>query len=315
MPIDEIHISENRHRKELGDLQELADSINELGLLQPIGITKERELVFGERRLKACSLLGIEKIPTRIVDVEAIARGEHDENELRKDFTPSERVAIQRTIGRKTQGARTDLEHQQDLADVHAAAETAGFSNKETCRRAGKVVDNGTPELVKAMDDGEISIDAAAQIAKQSAEEQLRIIALPEAERKAAVREMRAAPAKLTRGTRLAPSTPTTPGGNSVASFRVSSNPSSLAKTLFEKLTIDDCRTAMVLLGEHLGTPRPAVETLPPAADHHRIANDVIELFAVSEQIELFLRMLSRWGKTEVDTVIDALSARYNELP
>jgi hypothetical protein len=67
--------------------------------------------------------------------------------------------------------------------------------------------------------------------------------------------------------------------------------------------------------GEHLGTPRPAVETLPPAADHHRIANDVIELFAVSEQIELFRRMLLRWSETEIDTAIDALSARYDELP
>ena len=191
VPNDDIRIGENRYRKELGDLQELADSIKEVGLLQPIGITKERELVFGERRLRACRLLGIEKIPTRTVDIESIARGEHDENELRKDFTPSERVAIQRAIGRKTQGARTDLGHQQNLVDVSGAAEIAGFSNKETSRQAGKVVDIGTPELVRAMDRGDISIDAAVQIAKQPSEQQKRMVAMPPKERREAVRRLR----------------------------------------------------------------------------------------------------------------------------
>ena len=37
-------------RKEMGDLEELAESIRQ-GLLQPIGITPKRELVFGYRRL------------------------------------------------------------------------------------------------------------------------------------------------------------------------------------------------------------------------------------------------------------------------
>jgi hypothetical protein len=191
VPIDDIYIGESRYRKELGDLQELADSIKEFGLLQPIGITKERELVFGERRLRACRLLGVERIPTRTVDIESIARGEHDENELRKDFTPSERVAIQRALGRKTQGARTDLGHQQNFVDVSGAAEIAGFNNKETSRQAGKVVDNGTPELVKAMDGGGISIDAAAQIAKQPAEQQRRLVAMPPKVRRQEVRRLR----------------------------------------------------------------------------------------------------------------------------
>jgi ParB-like chromosome segregation protein Spo0J len=43
----------NRHRKDMGDLTSLADSIREEGLLQPIGVTEKFELVFGERRLRA----------------------------------------------------------------------------------------------------------------------------------------------------------------------------------------------------------------------------------------------------------------------
>ena len=205
VPIEDINIGENRYRKELGDLKELAESIKEFGLLQPIGVTKERELVFGERRLRACRLIVIEKIPTRIVDIESIARGEHDENELRKDFTPSERVAIQRAVGRKTQGARTDLGHQQNLVDVGGAAEIAGFSNKETSRQAGKVVDNGTPELVKAMDSGDISIDAAAQIAKQPPEQQKRMVAMPPKVRRQVVRRLLSWTPKMRRVAKVEP--------------------------------------------------------------------------------------------------------------
>jgi hypothetical protein len=43
----------SRHRKDMGDLRTLADSIRQQGMLQPIGVTDQLELVFGERRLRA----------------------------------------------------------------------------------------------------------------------------------------------------------------------------------------------------------------------------------------------------------------------
>src|SRR5262249_1758169 len=42
----------NRHRKDMGDLTTLAESILQEGLLQPIGVTDRLELVFGERRIR-----------------------------------------------------------------------------------------------------------------------------------------------------------------------------------------------------------------------------------------------------------------------
>ena len=49
----------NRHRRDMGDLWALANSIAEVGLLHPIGALASGELVFGERRLRACrDLLG-----------------------------------------------------------------------------------------------------------------------------------------------------------------------------------------------------------------------------------------------------------------
>jgi ParB family chromosome partitioning protein len=57
----------DRHRKELGDLDALAASMRGLGLLQPIGITRDNALVFGERRLQAARLLNWETIPARVI--------------------------------------------------------------------------------------------------------------------------------------------------------------------------------------------------------------------------------------------------------
>ncbi len=69
MKIAEIKIGK-RHRKDLGDLQSLADSIQEIGLLHPIVVTEDGELIAGERRLEACKLLGWEEIPVSIIKLE-----------------------------------------------------------------------------------------------------------------------------------------------------------------------------------------------------------------------------------------------------
>jgi ParB/RepB/Spo0J family partition protein len=85
----------DRHRQDMGDLEELADSIKRQGVLQPIGVTADDELVFGKRRLLACrDILGWDTIDCRVVDVTSLVEGEHDENLMRKDFTLSERHAI-----------------------------------------------------------------------------------------------------------------------------------------------------------------------------------------------------------------------------
>jgi ParB family chromosome partitioning protein len=48
--------------------------------------------------LKACQLLGWTEVPVTFVDIDQIARGEIAENGQRKNFTPSEVVAIAATV-------------------------------------------------------------------------------------------------------------------------------------------------------------------------------------------------------------------------
>jgi N6-adenosine-specific RNA methylase IME4/ParB-like chromosome segregation protein Spo0J len=87
-----------RHRRDMGDLAPLAKSIEEIGLLHPIVVDNRGVLIAGERRLQAYKLLGRTEIPVTKVDLAEIARGELDENAIRKDFLPSEIDAIRRTL-------------------------------------------------------------------------------------------------------------------------------------------------------------------------------------------------------------------------
>jgi N6-adenosine-specific RNA methylase IME4 len=97
--IDDIRIGE-RHRKDLGDVEGLAAEMAELGLLQPIVVKPDGTLIAGERRMRAAKMLGWTHIPVNVVDLDDVVRGEFAENTCRKDFTPSELVAIGQEVER-----------------------------------------------------------------------------------------------------------------------------------------------------------------------------------------------------------------------
>ena len=98
VPIADLDIS-GHYRKHMGDLDKLADSIDRLGLLHPIVIAPDNRLIAGLRRYQACKdVLGWTEILCRVLDLDSILAGQYAENEVRKDFTPSERVAIAKAI-------------------------------------------------------------------------------------------------------------------------------------------------------------------------------------------------------------------------
>jgi hypothetical protein len=102
VPVDEVKVGA-RHRKDLGDIEGLARSIREIGLLHPIVARPDGVLIAGERRLAAYKHLrweelGWDEIPVRVVDLNEVIVGEFAENSCRKDFSPSELVAIGRAM-------------------------------------------------------------------------------------------------------------------------------------------------------------------------------------------------------------------------
>lgn len=88
----------SRHRKDLGNIEALAASIEEVGLLHPIVISTDNRLIAGHRRLQACKRLGWKVVPVTVIDLEDIIKGEWHENANRKPFTASETVAIYRQL-------------------------------------------------------------------------------------------------------------------------------------------------------------------------------------------------------------------------
>lgn len=97
MRIDDIRVGD-RVRKDMGDINALADSIKTHGLIHPPAVTSDGRLIAGHRRIQACIHLGMTDIPVRVIDVANLFAAERDENEVRKAFTPSEAVAIARVI-------------------------------------------------------------------------------------------------------------------------------------------------------------------------------------------------------------------------
>jgi ParB family chromosome partitioning protein len=71
-------IIDHCYRKDLGDLQGLAESIREFGLLRPVLITPEDRLIAGRRRLEACKLLGWKTIPVNVIGEQGDGRGQAD---------------------------------------------------------------------------------------------------------------------------------------------------------------------------------------------------------------------------------------------
>ncbi len=98
--IDRIRANAQQPRSVFDEdtLQELADSIREIGLLQPVVVRPDGdgyELVAGERRLRAAQLVGLELIPAlvRETDDEAMLRDALLENLHRVQLNPLEEAA------------------------------------------------------------------------------------------------------------------------------------------------------------------------------------------------------------------------------
>ena len=70
--IKAIQVNPNQPRREFNTeaLQELADSIKEIGIIQPITLRKiddnNYQIIAGERRTRAAKIVGLTKVPVRI---------------------------------------------------------------------------------------------------------------------------------------------------------------------------------------------------------------------------------------------------------
>ena len=97
LPLDEIVRDEDQPRKQFSEesLRELADSIREHGVLQPLVVTKKGDkyqIVAGERRWRASRLAGLKTVPAIVRTLDAQNKLELSiiENAQREDLNPIE---------------------------------------------------------------------------------------------------------------------------------------------------------------------------------------------------------------------------------
>lgn len=83
-----IEVPPERQRSDVGDLDELAESIRSIGQINPITITHNHELIAGERRLRACQQANLQVLVRYYEDLAAVDRMilEWDENARRQDL-------------------------------------------------------------------------------------------------------------------------------------------------------------------------------------------------------------------------------------
>ena len=158
--ISEVRVAE-RIRKDNGGLEELANDIHEHGLINPITVMEQSEggyvLIAGLRRLKAMERMGAKEIRATVMtalEVDEMLMLEIAENEQRKEFTVSEKLAFAEKLKaveaekarvRKSAGGKGGLD--QDVANWphlqeqgrsrDIVAQKAGFTSTTQMRRAG----------------------------------------------------------------------------------------------------------------------------------------------------------------------------------
>ena len=122
LPVEELRPNPGQPRTQFDPqgLEELAQSIQEHGILQPLSVRRQGdgwELVSGERRLRAAKLAGLREVPCIVVDV---------------DDRASSLLALVENLQRR------DLNFLEEAQALDRLIRTYHLSQEEAARRIGK---------------------------------------------------------------------------------------------------------------------------------------------------------------------------------
>ncbi len=171
-----------RFRKDLGDLADLKKSIKKHGLIHPIVVDSQGNLIAGERRRQACKELGIEP-EVRVVDFDKPQLAEIDENTCRKDFTPREIYEISQYYHKlySRQGKRQSSDNgtngngdfvripNEVTKPIKTVAKIVGKS-VDTISKLNQIYESPYNQVKFDLDLDKISIDEAYQCVKRGKE-------------------------------------------------------------------------------------------------------------------------------------------------
>ena len=122
LPVDSIRPNPDQPRRTFGreELQELTISIAQVGLIQPLTVRRSGagyELISGERRLRACELLGLKEVPCIV-----------------EEASPEQSALM--ALVENVQ--RADLSFWEEAEGYRRLLAVYGLNREELCRRIGK---------------------------------------------------------------------------------------------------------------------------------------------------------------------------------
>lgn len=92
MKIEEIRINQRKRNVDFSKIYELAESIQHIGLLNPVTINQNKELISGLHRIEAHRLLGHKQIEVKVINMDNLMSemAEIDENIIRNELNDIE---------------------------------------------------------------------------------------------------------------------------------------------------------------------------------------------------------------------------------
>ena len=193
VPINQIEPNRNQPRKQFDEdaIEELADSIKQFGVIQPL-IVKKRdnyyEIIAGERRCRASKKAGIKKVPVIVKDYDEkeILKISLIENLQREDLNPIEEALAyqqlkseyglkQDEIATSISKSRTAITNTMRLLKLDERVQKMVMDNLITSGHGRTLIPIEDKEVqyqtaVKIMDEG-LSVREAERIVKKMLEE------------------------------------------------------------------------------------------------------------------------------------------------
>ncbi|MFI5405710.1 MAG: DNA methyltransferase [Nitrososphaerales archaeon] len=182
VPISKIKYEDKfRFRKDLGDLGPLNKSIERQGLIHPIVLTEDNQLICGRRRLAAYMQLGRSEIEVTYLNSSLNLReAEADENNIRKDFTVEEIAEIdeylrqkEETEAKQRQKRKSKSKSDSDFVSENFAHKTKDRSSSRIAQRVG--VSDRTLEKIRTIKESSTEFDYTKQIWKKVASGKLKV--------------------------------------------------------------------------------------------------------------------------------------------
>lgn len=193
--IDSITVKTGRREVNQGKVKELADSISEIGLLNPITVTKDNVLVAGLHRLLAVKSLGRETIEASVIDVDGLHTelAEIDENLIRNELhyidrgnQLKRRKQIYEELYPGTKVGVAQALAMNKILGHNVSAETAPTFVADTSTKTGKskrviheelqIANNILPEVQKVIKEKDLPKTEALKISRLEPEQQKEVL-------------------------------------------------------------------------------------------------------------------------------------------